>query len=262
MTTAQKSKSVTTKRLQIETKGIAKKTPKQKHSTLIIDVAVPLTVNKKNLASFEKAFVEFFMGYDRVRPEIENLLTEQGVDVKKLASLSKPEKLGLCVSPRAFEFAPSLKLKTFAKNKGLDLSSGGKIEFKFLYDKKGNGDDEKELTVNFRLPALEENLSEEITGEIVQSLFGNCELPEKAENYLNERGINLTNLAARLAKFNEGEIPPTTRVSEKVASVLNDSGFNTEIFGKLKVTSIFDIESQVAAINPLSPVMWEKSTCC
>jgi hypothetical protein len=83
---------------------------------------------------------------------------------------------------------------------------------------------------------LGEHMSDQITGEVVTALFGDCALPERTKAYLTAHGIDLAEFAARVdSKYKQGVVPPTTRVSTHVANRLKRRGMNCDQYGKIKV---------------------------
>ncbi len=204
-----------------------------------VEVVVPALVPEKERATFERAMVAFLFGHDRVRPELEPALKARGVDIKRLASLSGPEPLGVCPSPGALEFVPSPRLAKVASDKGINLTNGGKVNLTFNYDKYAHkASTEKALEINLSLPgsfAKAGSVSDDDVNDVSRALFGDCQLSQRAQNYLLAHGVDLVEIAAtHKAELRNGMLPPTTRVRPEVAQILGSQGFNTDIIGQLK----------------------------
>lgn len=234
-------------------------TPSSEITNVIqIEVLVPVEVPIAERSVFEQAMVEFIFGADRVRPELNEALTAAGVDVNHLAALSQTPVVGVCPSPGALEFIPSQRVVEVCKSSGIDLTSGGSVQVGFSYeafvDKPAPSD---ELLIDLKLPhSVVSTASEspEMVADIVEALFGDCQLAAPAQAYLRAHGIELTELAAHnVDRLGGPEVPFTSRVNPDVHRYLEENGINVNQVGRMGVNS-------TAAIN--GGVTWTKATCC
>lgn len=236
-------------------------------STIVIEVLIPGEIPEDRRAKFESAVLQFLFGADRLRPELAEAVREHGADPNHLAFLSAREKIGVCPDPDAHEFIPGPILSRLAAERGLSFTRGGSVCIEFSYDSKFRHAPNT-LTVNLRLaPGLATEITREATAELVGSLFGDCQLSVRAQEYLRAHGIDLVELAAEHHKvLRMGHLPPTTRVRPEVAALLNEHGFNVDQFGRLEVSTIDDLrETDMLdeAGMPQGPRMqWTKTTCC
>jgi len=229
-------------------------------SSFHVEVVVPAKVPEKERPAFEQAMVAFLFGHDRIRSELEPALKARGVDIKRLASLSGPEPLGVCPVPGALEFIPTPRLAKLALEKGISLTDGGRIHLSFNYEKYAHrASTEKALEVNLGLPdafAKEDSISEDDVSGVTRALFGDCQLAQRAQAYLLAHGVDLVEIAAtHKAELRNGMIPPTTRVRPEVAQILQAHGFNTDTIGQLKV------KGNITALVK-DDAAWSKTTCC
>ncbi|WP_042389787.1 hypothetical protein [Streptacidiphilus melanogenes] len=224
-----------------------------------IIVYVPVNIPDDQRSTFEQKVGDFLFGSDRVRPELREDLEAAGVDFNHLALLSQKPAIGLCPSPGALEFVPSERVAEVCKRHGIDLTSGGSVQVGFKYnvydnDRKAPAD---ALEIMLKLPRAvyqEASDSAELVADVVQALFGDCQLAAPAQAYLRAHGIDLTEIAARnVDRLGGADVPFTSRVSPEVHSYLSERGFNLDQMGR------FDVNA-VAVVN--AGVTWTKATCC
>lgn len=212
-------------------------------SDIVVEVLVRNDVPSDQRAEFEEAVVEFLFGIDRPRPELLAELDRRGIDRNGFAALLRQEQLAVCPVPDARVFIPGPALLKLASAKGLRFDQGGSVHVEFEYNKAGTlNEPPNVLCMNVRVPkGLAGNLSDEMIGEIATGLFGDCQLPRQARDYLAARGVELTEVAGHVdSKFQQGQMPPTTRVSADVADRLTRFGFDVNQFGKFKVLQVAD----------------------
>ncbi|MFE6051812.1 hypothetical protein ACFQ6N_13725 [Kitasatospora sp. NPDC056446] len=224
-----------------------------------IIVFVPVSIPDDQRSTFEQALGQFLFGFDRVRPELREPLAAVGVDFNHLALLSQKPQIGVCPSPGALEFIPSDAVAEVCRRHGIELTSGGTVQVGFTYDTYGDSrtPPSDALEIKLKLPRVvyqEASDSPGLVADIVEALFGDCQLAEPARAYLRAHGVNLTEIAAHNVKRLGGpNVPFTSRVSPEVHSYLAETGFNLDQFGR------FDVKS-VAQVN--AGVSWTKATCC
>jgi hypothetical protein len=208
---------------------------------IVVQVLVPRDVPPQDRAGFESAAVEFLFGIDRPRPELNDELKKRGIDLNGLAAASRRQRLGVSPEVEALEFIPSPALARHATAAGISLTSGGSVEIEFEYDQLSKMDyPSNTLFVNLKLPRqAAQKISDELTGDIVRSLFGDCELPRGAQAYLNAHGVDLNEVAQKAGGgIKAGTIPPTTRVGTAAAERLKGGGLDVDQFGKIQVKSV------------------------
>lgn len=230
---------------------------------VVVEVSVPIPVPKAQRPEFEKAMVNFLFGHDRLRPELEGVVQKRGVNIDKLATLSVPDRLGLCPTEDALEFVPSRALADLAKKLGISLVAGGSLSVRFDYDTSSTSDSSRRsIEIRLGLPETltnDDTFSSETLGDIAEALFGGCELTAKAAAYLRAHGIELDTLASENAEIlNGGEIPPTTRVDPKTAEALSAVGFRTDLLGLMDVRTIRDVAGEGKEVR----MQWSRRTCC
>jgi hypothetical protein len=218
---------------------------------IALKVDVPVSVPESKRKKFEGALVELLFGQDRVRPEAEKSLRKAGVNTKKLARLTRPRRIGLCPSPGDFEFLPNLRLARAAKKAGISLLGGGRVTLKFDYKVGVSTATSRELNVHIGIP--ESLRYPEVLDDMSEGLFGSCTLPKDATDFLHAHGIDLDEITTKLAP-----LPPTTRVSPRVAAILAEAGFTTERMGTIKTRSM----DEAAAVSLDCGTTWSKRTCC
>lgn len=226
-----------------------------------IEVLVPIAVADKDRARFEQAMVDFLFGSDQVRPELREALAKTGVDFNHLAALSQPPQLGVCPSAGAQEFIPSEKLVMVCKRHGIDLTAGGSVMVGFSYDAYASKPTPLDrLEVNLQLPEAVDGIvadSAELTADITEALFGDCELAAPAQAYLRAHGVDLKEIAARnVERLGGPKVPFTSRVSPQVHRYLVGKGFNVDQYGRFEVNTVGHV------VPPDGGLMWEKATCC
>ena len=230
----------------------------EKH-TITLEVRVPIAVDEGKRAKFEDAMTNFILGHDRIRPELHDALVERGVDIKRLNELSTPEKLGVCRSKDAMEFIPTPELVGIGNRAGIDFRAGGKLNIEFDYS-NSNASSTDVLEMKLQLPSSIEGVASGQVGNIMRSLFGDCHLSVRAQDYLLAHGIDIADLAAQnIASLGNGSVPPTARVDKSVADTLDQFGLNTARLGKIQVTAMAGDE---APLNANPPMAWRKTTCC
>jgi hypothetical protein len=213
----------------------------QASNKIVVEVLVPHDVPVNDRADFEAAAVEFLFGTDRPRPELHAELTKRGVDLNALAAASRSKSLGICPDPDALQFIPSAALARHASTAGISLTNGGAVQVDFEYGQATKMKYPSDaLLLNLKLPKqVTQNLTDELTGHLVTSLFGDCELPRDAQSYLDVFGVDLHDVAQRAGPaFASKKTPPTSRVSAAAAAKLKSGGLNTEQFGKVHVLKV------------------------
>jgi hypothetical protein len=229
-----------------------------------IEVLVPVEISVQERPAFEQAMVDFLFGADRVRPELREALAAEGVDFNHLAALSEYSLIGVCPYPGALEFIPSYRVVEACKGRGIDLTSGGSVQVEFSYDAFVNKPSPSdELLINLKLPeslASVASESSEFAADIIEALFGDCQLAEPARDYLRAHGVELKELAARnVDRLGGAGVPFTSRVTPQVHRYLMEKGFNVNQIGRFGVNA-------VDGVSPLSGgaggVSWTKATCC
>jgi hypothetical protein len=213
-------------------------------SHFAVEVLVPTDVASKERAEFEEGVVEFLFGPDRIRPELVAALKSSGVDTDKLEALYKVETVlatAVCPSPDDFAFVPGPELLKIAATNGVSFTGGGSVRVLFTYARPGDVKlPTDELHVRVHVPkGMASSLTPEATGELVQGLMGDCQLPKGVQQFLAAHKVELAELARRTGgKFQHGRVPPTTRVRPEVEKRLRDMGFDTAQFGQLKVVGV------------------------
>lgn len=211
------------------------------NNTIVVQVLVPQDVPAGDRADFEAAAVEFLFGVDRPRPELHAELSRRGVDLNTLAAASRANALAICPDPEAMQFVPNAALAKHVTSNGISLTAGGSVQVEFDY---GHANKMKyppnTMMLHLKVPKqVAHTLTDELTGHLVTTLFGDCELPPGAQAYLNVVGVDLHDIAHRAGgAFAAKTKPPTTRVSVASAARLKSAGFDTEQFGKLQVMSV------------------------
>ncbi|MFF3734282.1 hypothetical protein ACFYXM_29260 [Streptomyces sp. NPDC002476] len=238
-------------------------TKTQGTSVIRIEVLVPIPVPVEQRARFEQSLARFLFGSDRVRPELRDALTAEGVDFNHLAALSQRPSLGVCPSPGAVEFVPTERLAEACKRHGIDLTSGGCVLVSYTYDAyEGTQPPSNSLEIRLKLPAgIDKDISDssDLTQDVVTALFGDCRLPEQARAYLRTHGVDLEAIASRNAVALGGpDVPFTSRVSPEIHRFLNESGFNVDQYGKFDVREV----AQTTTELPNGGAAWSKTTCC
>lgn len=223
---------------------------------LVVEVLLPIDVDPSERAEFEQAMVSFMFGSDRVRPELREDLAGSGVDFNHLALLSRKPDIGVCPSPGATEFIPTQHLVDVCREHGLSLTEGGAVSLVFQYGQSSPGD---VLPVRLRLPGgIGRRLGDDphAAADVVQALFGDCELAEPAQAYLRAHGVDVTEVAARnVDRLGGPDVPFTSRVTPRVHEYLRDHGFDVDQFGRFDVTETLPSPGERA-------ISWEKTTCC
>lgn len=229
---------------------------------------MPVRVPEEERERFESAMIDFLFGYDRLRPDLEEAVSKRGVDTKRLASLCAPEPLGVCPTPGAREFIPPPALTRLAAERGFTFTRGGRVFVHFNYEHhaEGRAAPEQTLEVNLGLPpgfVGAEEARSDVVGEVTRALFGDCQLPARAQDYLRAHGVDVVELATE-SRAGPGEaVPPTTRVRPGVEQVLNELGFRIDRHGQFAVNSIRDLARlSKAGDDPWTKTIWSKTTCC
>lgn len=210
-------------------------------NTIVVQVLVPQDVAAADRAEFESAVAEFLFGIDRPRPELHAELEKRGVSLNGLAAASARTTVGVCPDPAALQFIPSRALARHGASVGVSFTSGGTVHVECEYGQASKEEYPSDaLLLNLKLPQeFHKNLTDELTGHIVTALFGDCELPDGAQAYLDAHGVDISEVAHKVsADFRDKKIPPTTRVSPMVADKLKRGGFNVNQFGKIHVKSV------------------------
>lgn len=213
----------------------------QAANKIVVQVLVPRDVPAQDRAGFESAAVEFLFGIDRPRAELNDELKKRGIDLNGLAAASTRSRLGICPDPEALEFVPTLALARHAAAAGVSLTTGGSVEIEFEYGQVSKMDyPSNTLFINLKLPRqAAQQITEQFTGDIVMSLFGDCELPRGAQAYLNAHGVDLKDIVQKAgAGIKAGTVPPTTRVGAAAAERLKRAGLDVDQFGKIQVKSV------------------------
>lgn len=241
------------------------------NNSIEVEIVVPAAVKVDDRERFEALMVEFLFGHDRVRPELEEPLKRRGVDLKRLASLSEGQSLGVCPTPGAHEFIPTPELARWGGRHGVDFTGGGRVYVTFDYEKgRATSGEDRTLRINLGLPPALEKLAQgdavEVLGGVTRALFGDCDLSAPAQDYLRAFGIDLVDFAAQNAKLLDGgRMPATTRVRPAVAELLNASGFSVDRIGSIEVDAIRGLSGRVGALadaDPWTKAIWSKATCC
>ena len=208
---------------------------------IVVQVLVPRDVAEADRSDFESAAVEFLFGIDRPRAELNSELVKRGVNLNALAAASTRAALGICPDPAAYQFVPSRSLARHATAAGVSLTAGGAVQIEFEYGAAKRMEyPSNVLYLNLKLPAeVHKNITGELTGDIVTSLFGDCELPSAAQSYLDAHGVDLHEIAHRSgAHFRDNSVPPTTRVNAYAAEKLKKAGLNVDQFGKIQIKGV------------------------
>lgn len=228
-----------------------------------IEVLVPVDVSAERRARFEQSLARFLFGNERVRPELRDVLEEEGIDFNHLASLATPPPLGICPSPGAVEFVPSDRLAEVCRRHGIDLTSGGCALMTFMYDAyDGREKPSDALEINIKLPAGTDRdvaASADLTADVATALFGDCRLSDQARAYLRAHGVDLEAIAARCHdRLGGADVPFTSRVSPEIHHYLSQSGFNVDQFGRFDVREVAEATTSL----PNGGAAWSKTTCC
>lgn len=238
-------------------------------NTIEIEIEVPVEVAQEDRPAFESAMTEFLFGKDRVRPELHEALIKEGIDIKRLATLSEGEPLSVCPTPGALEFRPTPALAAWGRKHGIGFTQGGRLMIAFNYDAapKSEGSDARTLRVNLGLPDAIPRDDSEALGDATRALFGDCALSPRAQEYLLAHGVDLVEFSGRYAERLEGgAIPSTTRVSAAAAATLARHGFDTDRIGRIRVDSIRGMRPDLAEMSriddPWTKTVWSKTTCC
>lgn len=237
--------------------------------TIEIEIDVPVEVAKEDRAEFESAMIEFLFGKDRVRPELHEALIREGIDIKRLATLSEGEPLSVCPTPGALEFRPTQALAAWGRKHGVGFTQGGRLMIAFNYDPapKRRDSDARTLRVNLGLPDAVPKDDAEALGDVTRALFGDCALSPRAQDYLLAHGVDLVEFSGRYAeRLDGGAMPATTRVSPRAAATLARHGFDTDRIGRIQVDSIRGMRPDLAEMSriddPWTKTVWSKTTCC
>lgn len=210
-------------------------------SAIVVDVLIPNDVPAEQRAAFEEAATEFLLGPELIRPEIMAELVKKGVNAHALMAAYDEPSLAVCptVGDRPFIPGPAL-IKLMSEHK-ISLTSGGSLHIDFHYSQASKMNyPSNVLYVRLRVPNdVAKNMTDEVTGEIVTALFGDCDLPARVKDFLSAHGIDLQEVAHSVgAQFQEGRVPPTTRVGELAARRLAHAGLDVNQFGSLKVLEV------------------------
>ncbi len=228
------------------------------NTTIGVEILVPVKVDPADRPRLERALIDFVFAPDRVRPELHDALRERGVDVKQLAQLCQPRRLGVCPAPEALQFIPSEHLMQLARERGIDLTGGGRVALSFDHDAYAGGEAAPDrLEIRLSLP---EGLgdADETVADVVRALFGDCELSSDARDYLRAHGVDLDELADENShRLDGGRIPPTTRAEAGVARILAERGLTTDRLGTFNVASIRDTHEPTR-----DDIGWSRVTCC
>jgi hypothetical protein len=217
---------------------------KPETNVIVVEVMAPHDVPEDDRDDFEDAVISFLFGSERVRPELHEELSKRGVDLNTLASLCAETPLAVCPDPDARPFLPGPELVKLAASKGLKFTEGGCVRVEFDYCEAGRASlNAGALNIKLRLPY---GLAREVTGEhtaaIAHALFGDCNLPLPAQQYLLAHGVHLEELARGVHEsFRRGHLPPTSRVSPEVGERLRRHGLDVDQFGRLEVAEVSDL---------------------
>jgi hypothetical protein len=211
------------------------------NSAIIVEVLVPTAVPAEYRSDFEEAAVEFLLGRELLRPELLAELTKRGININALTAAYDEPVLAVCPTLGDRQFIPGPALMRLASSSNISFTGGGSIHIDFLYDQASKMEyPSNVLFVRLRVPeSLVSHMTDEVIGEIVSALFGNCDLPPRVKAFLAAHGLDLNELARQAhQKFSDGSVPPTTRVNELAARRLERAGLNVAQFGTLKVLEV------------------------
>ncbi|MER9845395.1 hypothetical protein NKJ59_30045 [Mesorhizobium australicum] len=211
------------------------------NAAIAIEILVPEAVPDSDRQKFEEAAVQFLLGPDLLRPELIADLERRGISANSLAVAYAEPSLGICPAPADREFIPGPKTRRLLADRKLSALRGGSVHIDFKYDQAAKMKYPSEVIyVRLQVPKVVlDDIDEEITGEIIESIFGDCDLPPRVKNFLSANGIDLAELAISAdKKFVDGKIPPTTRLDKVLASRLKRGGFDIDQFGRIEVIEV------------------------